>query len=171
MPDSSPPGPDDLPLRARLALGARQGLMGAVAAWTAYASASLIGFREGYWAAISAVVVMQSDLSTARTTARDRFIGTAIGGLVGWACALCWHAQGWIYALAIGLSVFVCWIAKLSGAGRLAAVTVTVIVLIPRDEPEWRIALFRFLEVTWGIAIAIAVQFSVGWAERRRRAR
>jgi hypothetical protein len=56
-------------------------------------------------------------------------------------------------------------------AGRLAAVTVAVIVLIPRDEPESRIALFRFLEVACGIAVAVGVQFTVDWAERRRRAR
>jgi membrane protease YdiL (CAAX protease family) len=43
------------------------------------------------------------------------------------------------------------------GAGRLAAVTVSVIVLIPQHEAVWRVALFRFLEVSWGIAVALVV--------------
>jgi hypothetical protein len=61
----------------------------------------------------------------------------------------------WISFEAVALIVFVCWAANIGNAGRLAAVTVTLIVLIPRDEPVWRIALFRFLEVSWGIAIAV----------------
>lgn len=168
MPDSEP---EKLPLRPRLVMGARQALITAAAAWIAYASTSVFGLREGFWAAISAIVVMQSDLTETENSARDRFIGTAIGGLIGWGCAISWHEQVWIYAAAIGATIFICWFAKLSAAGRLAAVTVTVIVLIPKDEPLWKIALFRFLEVSWGIAVAIAVQITVNWVERRRKAR
>jgi uncharacterized membrane protein YgaE (UPF0421/DUF939 family) len=168
MPDFDP---DALPLRARLAMGARQALMTAAAASIAYASTSVFGLREGYWAAISAIVVMQSDLTDTENSARDRFIGTAIGGLVGWICAVSWHGHIGIYAVAIGITIFICWSAKLSAAGRLGAVTLTVIVLIAKDEPLWKVALFRFLEVSWGIAVAIAVQIFVNWAERHRKAR
>jgi uncharacterized membrane protein YccC len=148
------------PTRERLGAGIRQALMTAAAAWISYASSSLIGLREGFWAAISAIVVMQADLGSTESSARDRFIGTAIGGLIGWACALYWHGHLWIYALAVGLTIFGCWLAEVSTAGRLAAVTVTVIVLIPQSETIWRIALFRSLEVSWGIAVAIAIAWT-----------
>jgi len=76
------------PTGTRLVAGARQALLTAAAAWTSYESSSLIGLREGYWAAISAIVVMQSDLTDTQNSGRDRFIGTAIGGLIGWGAPL-----------------------------------------------------------------------------------
>jgi uncharacterized membrane protein YgaE (UPF0421/DUF939 family) len=155
------------PTRTRLFAGARQALLTAAAAWLSYESSSLIGLREGYWAAISAIVVMQSDLTDTKNSGRDRFIGTAIGGLIGWACAACWHHQGWVYALSVALTIFACWAINISNAGRLGAVAVSVIVLIPRDEPIWQVALFRFLEVSWGIAVALAIIFLAAWAEPR----
>jgi len=166
MADSSPEASS---LRARLVLGARQAVLTAGAAWISYSSTALLGLREGYWAAISAIVVMQADLITTKSSARDRFIGTAIGGLIGWGCAACWHDHVWIYALSVGLTIFICWLADISSAGRLAAVAVTVIVLIPRAEPIWKVALFRFLEVSWGIAVAVVVSSGAGWLEQRRR--
>jgi uncharacterized membrane protein YgaE (UPF0421/DUF939 family) len=164
MPASSPASPAT---RDRLIAGTRQALMTAAAAWISYASSSLIGLREGFWAAISAIVVMQADLTSTESSARDRFIGTAIGGLIGWACALCWHGHLWIYALAVGLTIFGCWLAEVGAAGRLAAVTVTVIVLIPQSETIWKVALFRSLEVSWGVAVAVGIAWLAPKLRRR----
>jgi uncharacterized membrane protein YgaE (UPF0421/DUF939 family) len=155
-------------LRERLRVGCRLGLMTGVAAWCAYAASSLVGLKEGYWAAISAIVVLQQDFIATRGSGRDRFIGTAIGGGAGWLCALVWHQAVWVYVIAVALTVFICWCANIAGAARLAAVAVTVIVLIPRDEALWKIAMFRFLEVSWGIAVAIVVQLLSDFLERRR---
>lgn len=152
---------------SRLQTGIRQALMTAAAAWFSYRSTIWFGLHEGYWAAISAVVVMQSDLPTTRQSGRDRLLGTMIGGLAGWACSAWWHGHLWIYAAAVALSVFTCWIARLDVAGRLSAVTVTVIVLIPRNEAVWKIALFRFLEVAWGIAVAVGIIAAVTRFTRR----
>jgi uncharacterized membrane protein YccC len=143
--------------------------MTAAAAWISYESTKRLGLREGYWAAISAIVVMQSNLDETRHSARDRFIGTAIGGIIAWVCALGWHGHVWIYALAVGVTVFCCWIADVGNAGRLAAVAVTVIVLIPRNEPIWQVATFRFLEVSWGIAVAVGIVYVVAWLGIVRR--
>jgi uncharacterized membrane protein YgaE (UPF0421/DUF939 family) len=135
-----------------------------------YVTAGAVGLHEGYWAAISAVVVLQSDLQGTQTSARDRFIGTGVGALIGYLCALLWQGHAWVYALAVGVTVFLCTLGKLGNAGRLAAVAVSVIVLIPRDEAIWRIALLRFLEVSWGILIALAVA-AVGAGIVRRATR
>src|SRR5437868_3384322 len=42
-------------------------------------------------------------------------------------------------------------------AYRYASITLAIIVLIPRSAPAWIIALHRFLEVSVGIIVAIAV--------------
>jgi uncharacterized membrane protein YccC len=183
MPDSSPaqaptvappagptPSSSSAPLstRERLLGGARQALMTAAAAWISYASSTLIGLHQGFWAAVSAIVVMQADLTSTESSARDRFVGTAIGGLIGWGCALCWHGHMWIYAAAVGLTIFGCWLAEVSAAGRLAAVTVTVIVLIPQSEAIWKVALFRSLEVSWGIAVAVTIVWLTAKLQRHK---
>jgi uncharacterized membrane protein YgaE (UPF0421/DUF939 family) len=131
--------------------------MTAGAAWASYGTSSAVGLHEGYWAAISAIVVMQSDLSATENAGRDRFLGTAIGAVIGWSCASLWHHETWIYMLAVALTILLCGLLNMGSAGRLGAVALTVIVLFPRPEPIWQIALSRFLEVCWGIAIAIAV--------------
>ena len=156
-------------LSTRITGGLRQALMTAAAAWISYESTNRLALREGYWAAISAIVVMQANFGETRHSARDRCIGTAIGAVIALACALGWDGHVWIYALAVGVTVFCCWIADVSNAGRLAAVTVTVIVLIPRNEPIWKIATFRFLEVSWGIAVAVGIVYAVDWLGIQRR--
>jgi hypothetical protein len=40
---------------------------------------------------------------------------------------------------------------------RFASVTFAIIVLIPRAEPPWIVAIHRFLEVAIGILVALAV--------------
>jgi uncharacterized membrane protein YgaE (UPF0421/DUF939 family) len=151
----------------RAGLGFIQALQTAAAAWISFDTSSLFGLREGYWAAISAIVVMQSEMQQTEFSGRDRFIGTAIGGLIAWGCATYWQNHSWIYAMAVALSVFICWLANLSGAGRLAAVAVSVIVLIPQQQPVWKVAMFRFLEVSWGIAVALLIAAFANMIRRR----
>src|SRR5437870_4845504 len=42
-------------------------------------------------------------------------------------------------------------------AYRYASITLAIIVLIPRSTPPWNIALHRFIEVSVGIIVALAV--------------
>jgi uncharacterized membrane protein YccC len=49
-------------------------------------------------------------------------------------------------------------------AYRYASVTLAIIVLIPRTNPAWIIALHRFIEVSAGIIVALAVV--AFWPER-----
>jgi len=75
------------------------------------------------------------------------------------------HAAGAIVALAI---VFV---GLLSVAFRLektayryASITLAIVVLIPRSNPPWNVALHRFIEVSVGIIVALLVV--AVWPER-----
>ena len=49
-------------------------------------------------------------------------------------------------------------------AYRYASVTLTIIVLIPRTNPAWIVALHRFIEVSIGIIVALIVVAL--WPER-----
>jgi len=51
-------------------------------------------------------------------------------------------------------------------AYRYASVAVAIITLVPRANKAWVVALHRFVEVSIGIAVGLAV--TAIWPERRR---
>ena len=89
--------------------------------------------EHSYWAAVTAIVVMGSDAAITFATSRDRIIGTAIGAFLGWVTYYLWHGHYLIYGLAVLLCVFVCSALAFEKAGRLAAVTLTIVALISID--------------------------------------
>jgi uncharacterized membrane protein YgaE (UPF0421/DUF939 family) len=118
---------------------------------------NLLRLEHGYWAAVSAIVVMASDSAVTLLSCRDRLIGTAIGALLGWGTFYVWHGHYLMYGVAVLVCVLVCSMLEFEKAGRLAAVTLTIIVLIKIDNGPGRAALARFLEVSLGIIVAMVV--------------
>lgn len=116
-----------------------------------------LGLNAGYWAAITSIVVMQSQVAATLLASRDRLIGTAIGALIGWAAELFWHDHLVLYGLAICAAIAICNVLDLQSAGRLAGVSVTIVVLIHGSEPAWQTALNRFIQVSLGILVALAM--------------
>jgi len=121
----------------------------------------LLGLSNSYWAAISAIVVMGSDTSVTFISCRDRLIGTAIGASLGWAAAYYWHGHFLLYGASVMVAVFACGLLQFEKAGRLAAVALTIIVLIYSGKDPGRAALARFCEVSLGIVVALAVTMLV----------
>ncbi len=67
----------------------------------------------------------------------------------------------------------VCTLFRVGTAGRLAAVTVSIIILIPHTAPLWKVALLRFAEVSWVIVVALSVAycgagFAAWWKARSK---
>jgi uncharacterized membrane protein YgaE (UPF0421/DUF939 family) len=143
-------------LISRAAYGAHDGILAAVAAVVAYVPLQLLEFKQGFWSAIAAVAVVQSEFHTTQSTARDQFLGAAVGGLTG-LCALrlpCEHTV--IYSAALLASRIVCWLLNVASAGRLAAVTVTIMLLVPRPAGSaWGAVIARVSTVGWGVFVAV----------------
>src|ERR1700690_181279 len=57
------------------------------------------GLHDGYWGAISAIIVLQSNMGATVTASRDRLIGTLIGGVFGFSFSL-FGVLPWNYILA-----------------------------------------------------------------------
>jgi uncharacterized membrane protein YccC len=138
-----------------------------VAATVSVVIARLVQMPEAYWAAIATLVVMQSTLGATLTLSIERIVATAVGASVGALEANFFGANLIAFAIAIFL------VGLLSIASRLektayhyASITLTIIVLIPRSAAPWSIALHRFIEVSVGIIVALAVV--AVWPEHRR---
>jgi uncharacterized membrane protein YccC len=120
---------------------------------------------EAYWAAIATLVVMQSTLGAALTLSVERIVATAVGASLGALASNYFGANLAAFMLAIffiGLLSFGFRLEKT--AYRYASVTLTIIVLIPRSNPAWIVALHRFIEVSVGIIVALLVVAI--WPER-----
>jgi uncharacterized membrane protein YgaE (UPF0421/DUF939 family) len=147
-----------------------QGMNAAVVAVFCYSTARIVpGLPEAYWAPIAAVVVLYPDLAATRRAAMQRFLGTVLGSLIGWAGAAWWNQNVLVYGLAIWVAVGACCALRLEAAARLCAVSVSVITLIPRPEAAHWAAFHRFIEVSYGVACATGYTLLMDRAARRRR--
>ena len=158
----------ELPFRARLKGGTAQALMSAAAAVIAYLPTRPLGLHEGFWGSITAIAVVQAELSATQSSARDQFTGAAIGGAISALISTVAGEHLPAYMLALVLSMLACWLLNVSTAARLAGSTVTIIMLVPHvGTGGWRMMIFRVAEVGWGVAVAIAIVWVVTWAEGR----
>jgi len=127
----------------------------ALAAGLCWWIAKLFGLNDGYWGAISAIIVLQSNFGATISASRDRILGTLIGALVGFASAQ-FGALPWNFVFAVLAAVIVCGLLGLRSSSRLAGVTICIVMLV-KTGSHWTLALDRVVEVFIGVIVAIAV--------------
>lgn len=146
-----------LPLGHRLHDGLEHGLITTVAAVLAYLPTQFLGLQEGFWAAFTAIGVVQTELTATRDTARDQFIGAAIGGAIGVGVNLLNGQNLASFMLAIVLAFVASFLLNVASAARLAGITATIILLVPHEGTAEAMMVSRVVEVGWGVGVAIAV--------------
>jgi uncharacterized membrane protein YccC len=142
----------------------------AIAAGLSYWLASLTGLKDGYWGSISAIIVLQSNVGSTVTASRDRLIGTLIGAAFGAVFSLVGTGV-WLYLAAVIIAMVTCSLLGLKNSSRLAAVTVTILMLVHRVGSNWVLPLHRVLEVLLGIVVALIVSTVVLPSRARSRLR
>jgi uncharacterized membrane protein YccC len=115
-----------------------------------------LGLQDGYWGAISAIIVLQSNFGATVGASRDRVLGTAIGAAFGFAFSFV-GSLPWNYIIAVLLTVAICGLLGLRNSSRLAAVTLSIVMLVQKTGPHYLLALHRVGEVLLGIVVAILV--------------
>lgn len=147
---------------------AKQAIKTAIAGVAAMYITQLFRLPEGYWAAISALIVMQSNVGATLSASRTRLAGTAVGAVVGGVFVALWGANILGFGLAVTIAFFVCTELHLAESQRLATVTVAIIMLVSRTSAAWVIALHRFEEVALGILLALVISLTL-WPNHARR--
>lgn len=133
----------------------------AVSCVISMALARMLKLPEFYWAPISTIVIILSTINPFRL-AWQRFAGTALGALLGALIAVSIH-PGWSHYLWLiyGSGLFVGGIfsalLRIGTAYRFTAITLSIVLLIAHVNPPWVVALHRFIEVSLGIAVALAM--------------
>jgi uncharacterized membrane protein YccC len=138
--------------RRRLLVHAAKTALAAALCWWI---AKLLGLHDGYWGAISAIIVLQSNFGATISASRNRIFGTLIGAVLGFSCSL-FGALPWNFILAVLTAVIVCGLLGLRSSSRLAGVTISIVMLVNTGS-HWTLALHRVLEVFLGIFVAVAI--------------
>jgi uncharacterized membrane protein YccC len=138
----------------------------AIAAVASLLIARLFRLPEAYWAAIATMMVMQSTLGAAWTISKDRLAGTALGAAAG--ALLATYAGQNIAVFGAGVFALgaICAILRVErGAYRYAGITLVIVMLIARTQAPWIVAIHRFIEISVGIGVGLAL--TAAWPERQ----
>jgi uncharacterized membrane protein YgaE (UPF0421/DUF939 family) len=135
----------------------RLALKTALAGCLAMYFAELLRLPQPYWAAITAMIVMQTNLGAAVQQSWIRFAATAVGAAVSIPFVAYFDQNLVMFGVAAFVTVLLCTVLHLEEGLRLAAVTVAITLLIPHTGRPWVPAFNRFLEVSFGILIALLV--------------
>src|SRR6202140_4099755 len=117
------------------------------AAVVAMLLARILKLPEYYWAPISTIVIVQSTIPP-RTLGWQRFVGTALGAVLGAALATFFSPSAWVYALGLLLCGAIAFLLRVEGAYRFSGITLSIIFLIPHTSAPWIVGWHRFLEVS-----------------------
>jgi len=129
----------------------------AIAGVVSILAAKLLRLPQDYWAAISAFVVMGSDVGATVAASRDRLIGTAIGAVMGAVFVGLWGANLLWFGVAVAATALVCESLGFGQNYRMACVTVAIVMLINTAGSPWKSATYRFVEVALGIVVALVI--------------
>ena len=137
----------------------RHGLKTGIAAVLAYGVAHLLHLKFGYWAALSAVIVMQVYVADSVQMCLYRFSGTAVGAVIGLAAILIFPRTPAMTVLALFLTVAFCaYMTRYNARYRMAAITVCVVVLAGYDQDDRVVfGMLRVVEIGLGVAAAFLV--------------
>lgn len=133
------------------------GLKAAVAAVASYGLATGLNLPNGYWAVLTAVLVVQSTIGASLSVAIDRALGTVVGGGVGVAAAMVAGSSTVLTFAMLGLSILVT--STLSArftSFKLAPVTAVIVLLSdPTHVDPWISGLHRVLEIGIGGVVGV----------------
>ena len=136
----------------------------AVTAVASLLVARLFGLPETYWAPVTTLVITQSSLGTTLAVSWQRLIGTVLGGIVGVILASYLAPNAIVFGVSVFLLGLLCAVLQTDrSAYRFGGVTLVIVILVPRMEPAWRMAIHRSAEVSIGIVVALVM--TVVWPE------
>ncbi|MGH2603036.1 MAG: FUSC family protein, partial [Dehalococcoidia bacterium] len=137
----------------------------AVAATIAMAVVELFHLPSSFWAPLSALTVMQTEVGSSLVSSRNYLIASAVGVLLGALIVTIFGSN----VIAVGAGIFVVlllgtWMKLPPGSRVVAAGILPVIALAASDDP-WRYGAYRLADIAVGLGSAILVSLLL-WPSR-----
>lgn len=115
---------------------------------------------SGTWCALTAIVVLQTNLGGTYQSALYRFLGVLIGSFMGGLCTVLLGSHPLSLGVSIVCTVVLCSILNIKESIRIACMSVAIVMILwgigPKVSP-WVFAFFRLIDSLFGILIALAV--------------
>lgn len=130
-----------------------------VAALASWAVVTWFALPQGYWAVMTAILIVQTNVGATLGSAVDWAIATALGAVVGLACVVAVPYGPWHVPVALAISILALqWVSSGRPRYRVAPVTAAIIVLSdPAQIGPVTAAADRVIEILAGAAIALPV--------------
>jgi uncharacterized membrane protein YccC len=146
----------------------RTSIQSAIVALTSYAagvkfttffhsSSARIG---AVWCVVAGIVVLQASRHETMKASILRLVGTFVGAFVGAIYLLLFPYNIWGMSIAVGVTVLLSQILHVPDNGRLAAITVVIVLAFSAALPDlnpWANAGLRFFESCIGASIAVLI--------------
>lgn len=130
----------------------------AIAAVASLLVARLCRLPETYWAAVTTIIVAQSDFGAAKTVSAERLAGTALGASLAALIATLFPNNIVTFGLGLFVLGIICPLLRFDKpALRFSGITLAIVMLIPRRQSYWIVAAHRFTEVSIGILVGLAI--------------
>ncbi len=143
--------------------------MGVTASLSFYAGQNLVLFTHrpdvlisGLWCVLTAVVVIRSNLGGTNEAAFYRFLGIVIGSAFGGVFAYYLGSTGFSLGIGVFFTAMACLLINIKESILIASLSVAVIMVMNGIYPEhnpWMFSLFRLIDSTVGILIAVFVSY------------
>lgn len=115
---------------------------------------------SGMWCVMAAMIVMQAHLGGTYNEATTRFFGIFIGSALGGLFTVLLGSSPISLAFSIFFTIVMCSLVNIRDSIRIACMSVAVVMILWGLRPEispWTFALFRVIDSTLGILIAVIV--------------
>ena len=115
---------------------------------------------SGTWCVLSTFVVLQAHLGGTYQKAWERFLGTLTGSFMGALFTSLFGTTPLALGIGIVLTIITLSLFNLKDSIRIACLSVSVVTILRSLNPDvsaWTFGLFRFLDSTLGILIAVVV--------------
>jgi len=122
-----------------------------------------LDLKQGYWAVISAVIVMQANLGGSLAAGWSRVLGTGVGAVLGTASLYLFGSSPLSLGAALFTTILICaYMTFLHDSFRLAGITAAIVILMaPGSSGYFVLGLERFIEISLGVGAAMLVSFLV----------
>jgi len=141
----------------------KAGVQVAVAGVVAFLIAHYTKLPQGYWAVITAVMIVQASIGASINAAADRIVSTSVGTIIGYLVAVSVPSTfvGTVAGLFIALVPLAMMAAK-NPSYRIAPLTAAILfIAAPSHASVFLSGLHRVIEITIGSVIGVAVAFLV----------
>lgn len=133
----------------------------AIAVFISIVISKLLKMEYPFYAAIAAIISMQSSVEASFKAGRNRMLGTFIGAVVGFVCALISPGNAFVSAIGIVVVIYLCNLLKWKESAAIGGIVFLAIMLNLKGNSPLLYSINRILDTFLGILVAIVVNYFI----------